>query len=130
MGGAIACTCICRRGLTNRLLNLERHKPGTQRAEAMASNSLPRKRGRGRPATAAGGPKISILLGRGSRAQTIRKEVESIQKDYGLDTLGDTIEFLCAKWKRYRAALGINSGDLILHLHNPNTNCSNPQFVL
>ena len=103
----------------------------------MASNSLPGKRGRGRPPTAAGGPKISILLGRGSRAQTIRQEVESIQKDCGLDTLGDAIEFLCAKWKRYIlysnvdcAALGINSGDLILHLHNLNTNCSNPQFVL
>ena len=71
------------------------------RAQDMAA-STSGKRGRGRPPrpTAEDGPKIRILLGRGAKAQAMRQEVNSIRRECGLETIGDTVEFLCSKWRR------------------------------
>lgn len=46
--------------------------------------------------------RVRISVGTGVRAKAIRDRLNSVQRERGLRSLGDTVDFLLQQWTRYR----------------------------
>lgn len=59
------------------------------------------------PPSAADWQRVRILIGKGPRAEQIREQLNCIQQERKLETLGDTIDFLIQQWRRYCSRMNI-----------------------